>query len=60
MAQISETSINISFESLSVKDSFGFLTASLEKLVSLSKYGNTDEKDKSKWLLRHNWQDSFR
>ena len=60
IAHNSETFISISFESLSVKDSFGFLTASLEKLVSLSKYDNTDEKDKSKWFLRHNWQDNFR
>ena len=60
IAQNSEKFINISFESLSVKDSFGFLTASLEKLVSLSKYDKTDEKDKRKWLLRHNGQDNFR
>ena len=51
---------NISFESLSVKDTFGNLTASLDKLVSMSKYDNTDEEDKSKWLLRENWKDNFR
>ena len=43
-----------------MKDSFGFLTASLDKLVSLTKYENTDEKDKSKWVLRENWKDNFR
>ena len=60
IAQNSETNINISFESLSVKDTFGFLTASLDKLVSMSKYDNTDEEDKSKWLLCENWKDHFR
>ena len=60
IAQNSETFINISFESLSVKDTFGFLTASLDKLVSMSKYDNTDEEDKSKWLLREDWKDNFR
>ena len=45
---------------MSVKDTFGFLTASLDKLVSMSKYDNTDEEDKRKWLLRENWKDTFR
>ena len=45
---------------MSVKDTFGFLTASLDKLVSMSKYDNTDEEDKSKWLLREDWKDNFR
>ena len=31
-----------------------FSTASLDKLVSMSKYDNTDEEDKCKWLLREN------
>ena len=60
ISQNSEQFINIGFESLSVKDSFGFLTASLDKLVSLTKYENTDEKDKDKWVLRQNWQSNFR
>ena len=60
IAQNSEKFINIGFESLSVKDTFGFLTASLDNLVSMSKYGNTDEEGKSKWLLRDNWKDNFR
>ena len=60
IAQNSEKFINTSFESLSVKDTFGFLTASLDKLVSMSKYDSTDEEDKSKWLLRENWKDNFR
>ena len=60
IAQNSEKFINISFEILSVKDTFWFLTASLDKLVSMSKYDSTDDDDKSKWLLRENWKDNFR
>ena len=60
IAQNSEKFINIGFDSLSVKDSFSFITASLEKLVALTKYDNTDEKDKSKWVLKENWQNNFR
>ena len=60
IAQNSEKFINIGFDSLSIKDSFSFITASLDKLVSLTKYDNTDEKDKSKWILRDNWQNNFR
>ena len=47
----SEKFINIGFDSLSVKDSFSFIAASLD-IVSMTKYDNTDEKDKSKWILR--------
>ena len=60
IAQNSEKFINIGFDSLSVKDSFSFITASLEKLVSMTKYDNTDEKERSKWVLRDNWQSNFR
>ena len=60
IAQNSEKFINIGFDSLSVKDSFSFITASLDKLVSMTKYDNTDEKDRSKWILRENWQSNFR
>ena len=60
IAQNSEKFINIGFDSLSVKDSFSFITASLEKLVSITKYDNTDEKERSKWVLRDNWQSNFR
>ena len=60
IAQNSEKFINIGFDSLSVKDSFSFITASLEKLVSVTKYDNTDEKERSKWVLRDNWQSNFR
>ena len=60
IAQNSEKFINIGFDSLSVKDSFSFITASLDKLVSMAKYDNTDEKDRSKWVLRDNWQSYFR
>ena len=59
-AQNSEKFINIGFDSLSVKDSFSFITASLDKLVSMTKYDNTDEKERSKWVLRDNWQSNFR
>ena len=44
IAHNSETFINIGFDSLSVKDIFSFITASLDKLVSMTKYDNTDEK----------------
>ena len=60
IAQYSENFINIGFDSLSVKDSFSFITASLDKLVSMTRYDNTDEKDRSKWILRDNWQSNFR
>ena len=45
IAQNSEKFINIGFDSLSVKDSFSFITASLDKLVSMTKYDDTNEKD---------------
>ena len=60
IAQNSEKFINIGFDSLSVKDSFSFITASLDKLVSMTKYDNTVEKERSKWVLRDNWQRNFR
>ena len=60
IAQNSEKFINIGFDSLSVKDSFSFIAASLDKLVSMTKYDNTDEKDRRKWVLRENWQSNFR
>jgi len=60
IAQSSEKFINIGFDSLSVKVSFGFITASLDKSASMTKYDNTDEKDRSKWVLRDNWQSNFR
>ena len=60
IAQNSEKFINIGFDSLSVKDSFSFITASLDKLVSMTKYDSTDEKERSKWVLRDNWQSNFR
>ena len=60
IAQNSEKFINIGFDSLSVKDSFSFITASLDKLVSMTKYDNTDEKDRRKWVLRDNWQSNLR
>ena len=60
IAQNSEKFINIGFDSLSVKDSFSFITASLDRLVPMTKYDNTDEKDRRKWVLRDNWQSNFR
>ena len=60
IAQNSNKFINIGFDSLIVKDSFSFITASLHKLVSMTKYDNTDEKDKSKWILRDHWQSACR
>ena len=54
------SSLRISFESLSVKDIFGSLIVSLDKLILMSKYDNTDEEDKNKWLLREHWKDNFR
>ena len=59
IAQNSEKFINIGFDSLSVKDSFSFISASIDKLVSMTKYDNTDEKDRRKWVLRNNWQSNF-
>ena len=60
IAQNSEKFINIGFDSLSVKDSCSFITAPLDKLVSMTKYDNTDAKDRRKWVLRDNWQSNFR
>ena len=60
IAQNSEKFINIGFDSLSVKGSFGFITASLDELISMTKYDNTDEKDNSKWISRENRQSNFR
>ena len=60
IAQNSDKFINVGFDSLSVKDSFSFITASLDKLVSMTKYDNTDEKDKSKRILRDHWQSNCR
>ena len=59
IAQNSEKFINIGFDSLSVKDSFSFISAPIDKLVSMTKYDNTDEKDRRKWVLRNNWQSNF-
>ena len=60
VAQNSNKSITIGFDSLIVKDSFSFRTASLDKLVSMTKYDNTDEKDEGKWILRDHWQSDWR
>ena len=56
IAQNSDKIVNIGFDSLTVKDSFSFITASLDKLASMTKFDNTDEKITRKWVLRDNWQ----
>ena len=58
IAQNSDKFINIGFDSLSVKDSFSFGTAPLDKLVSMTKYDNTDEKENM--ILRDHWQSNCR
>ena len=60
IAQNSEKFINIGFDSQSVKHGFCFITASVDKLVSMTKYDTTDEKDKSNWILRDRWQSNCR
>ena len=60
IAQNSEKFLNIGFDIFSVKDSFSFITASLDKLIPMTKFNNTDEKDRSKWMLRDDWQSNFR
>ena len=60
IAQNSKKFINIGFDSFIVMDSFRFRTASLDKLESMTKYDNTDEKDESKWILRDHWQSDCR
>ena len=60
VAQNSNKSITIGFDSLIVKDSFSFRTASLDKIVSMTKYDNTDEQDESKWMLRDHWQSDWK
>ena len=59
VAQNSEKFINIGFDIFSVKDTFSFITASLDRLISMTKFNNTDEKDRSKWMLRDDWQSNF-
>ena len=56
IAQNSEKFINTEFDSLSVKDSFSFITASLDKLVSMTKYDKQIKQDKNKWVLREKRQ----
>ena len=60
IAQNSQKYINIGFDSLSVKDTSGFKSASLDKLVSMTKYDNTDEKDRNKWIWRDIWPSNCR
>ena len=60
VAQNSNKSITIGFDSWIVKDSFSFRTASLDKIVSMTKYDNTDEQDESKWMLRDHWQSDWK
>ena len=52
IAQNSEKFISFAFKSLCFKDSFSFLSSSLDKLVKLSKYEDGEKKQ--------NWQNNFK
>lgn len=58
IAQNSEKFITFGFDHIIFKDSFGFLTSSLEKLIKINKYIE-DENDKNKFNLIDNWQNNF-
>ena len=51
----SEKFITFGYDHLLFKDSFSFLSSSLEKLVKLNKYIEVDGVD----VLIDNWQDNF-
>ena len=55
IAQNSEKLISFGFDHLIFKDSFGFLTSSLDKLVKLNKYKEVNGVD----VLINNWQNNF-
>ena len=64
VAQNSEKFITFSLDKIQFKDSFSFLSSSLERLVGLSKYKDFDalKKGKIKWEDRRyleGWQDNF-
>ena len=52
IAQNSEKFITFAFKNLCFKDSFSFLSSSLDKLVKLSKYEDGEKKQ--------NWQNNFK
>ena len=56
IAQNSEKFISFGFDHLIFKDSFGFLTSSLDKLVKLNKYKEVDGVD----VLINRWQNNFK
>ncbi len=56
IAQNSEKFITFGFNHLRFKDTFSFLSSSLEKLIKLNKYVTIDGKD----ILMENWQDNFK
>ena len=62
VAQNSEKFITFSFGSCEFKDSFAFLTASLDKLVKLNKYDviGKDENYKPIYKKREGWQEQFK
>ena len=61
IAQNSEKFITFGFEHLNIKDSFSFLSSSLEKLVAISKYDDYDPlKKREEWNIRTNWQENFK
>ena len=59
IAQNSEKFITFGFQHLQVKDSFSFLTSSLEKLVAISKYDDSDKPNKNEWKIRDGWENNF-
>ena len=64
IAQNSEKFITFSLNRLEFKDSFSFLSSSLEKLVKLTKYGSasgtTEALASRNNKLRDNWQEHFK
>ena len=62
VAQNSEKFITFSFGSCEFKDSFAFLTASLDKSVKLNKYDviGKDEHDKPIYKKGEGWQEQFK
>ena len=56
IAQNSEKFITFGFDHLLFKDSFSFLSSSLDKLVKMNKYIETDGVDQ----LLENWKDHFK
>jgi predicted nucleic acid-binding Zn ribbon protein len=61
IAQNTEKFVTFGFKRLSFKDSFSFLTASLDKLVGLTKYENYDpKKAKEELTMSDEWDKRFK